>query len=284
MGAGAGRRARARLARLSEGLRPRTARAPLYQYGYGAYGSSLDPGFDLATVSLLDRGFVYALAHVRGGQEMGRAWYEDGKLLRKKNTFTDFVDVTDYLVREKYAAPDTVFATGGSAGGLLMGAVANIAPEKYRAIVANVPFVDVVTTMLDLTIPLTSNEFDEWGDPKEKAFYDYLLSYSPYDNVGTHPYPAMLVTTGLLRLPGPVLRAGEVGRELRTARPGPRPLLFRINMAAGHAGKSGRFEGRGRWRRSSPSSSTGSDGATDPKHLPARRGIAPAASPAPVST
>ncbi len=171
--------------------------APLYQYAYGSYGASSDPEFDSTIISLLDRGFVYALAHIRGGQEMGRAWYDDGKLLKKKNTFTDFIDVTDYLVKEKYAAPDKVFAQGLSAGGLLMGAVANMAPAKYRGIVAHVPYVDAVTTMLDETIPLTTNEFDEWGNPKEKKYYDYMMTYSPYDNVSAQAYPAMLVTTAL---------------------------------------------------------------------------------------
>ena len=148
-------------------------------------------------MSLLDRGFVVAIAHVRGGQELGRQWYEDGRQLQKKNTFTDFIDVTRHLVREGYGAQDKVFAEGGSAGGLLMGAVANMAPGDYRGIIADVPFVDVVTTMLDETIPLTTNEFDEWGNPKQKAFYDYMLSYSPYDNVAAQDYPAMLVLTGL---------------------------------------------------------------------------------------
>lgn len=171
--------------------------APLYQYAYGSYGSSSSPSFKAPVLSLVDRGFVYAIAHIRGGQEMGRHWYEDGKLLNKINTFTDFIAVTDYLVAEKYAAKDKVFAMGGSAGGLLMGAIANMAPEKYRGILAHVPFVDVVTTMLDESIPLTTNEFDEWGNPKQKAFYDYMLSYSPYDQVKKQAYPAMLVTTGL---------------------------------------------------------------------------------------
>ena len=175
---------------------PRDGSAPLYQYAYGAYGYSTDPSFDREVISLLDRGFVYAIAHVRGGSELGRAWYDGGRLLQKKNTFTDFVDATDFLVREKYAAADKVFASGGSAGGLLMGAVANMAGEKYRGIVARVPYVDAVTTMLDESIPLVTNEFDEWGNPKQKAYYDYMLSYSPYDNVRAQHYPAMLVTTG----------------------------------------------------------------------------------------
>ena len=216
--------------------------APLYQYAYGAYGSSSDPDFDAPTISLLDRGFVYATAHVRGGQEMGRSWYEDGKLLTKRNSFTDFIDVTDYLVREEYAAGDKVFAMGLSAGGLLMGAVANMAPEKYRAIVAHVPFVDAVTTMMDESIPLTSNELEEWGDPRQKAHYDNLLAYSPYDNVAPRPYPAMLVTTGLHDSQVQYYEPAKWVAKLRATPSGPNPLLFRINMSAGHSGRSGRFE------------------------------------------
>ena len=220
----------------------RDGKAPLYQTAYGAYGSSSDPEFESETVSLLDRGFVYALAHVRGGQEMGRAWYDDGHLLRKKNTFTDFIDVTDFLVREKYAALDKVFAMGGSAGGLLMGAVANMGGEKYRAIVAHVPFVDAVTTMLDDTIPLTANEFDEWGNPKEKRYYDYILSYSPYDNVRAGKYPALYVTTGLNDSQVQYYEPAKWVAKLRATKTDKNPLLFKINMAAGHGGRSGRFE------------------------------------------
>ena len=175
----------------------RDGSAPLLQYAYGAYGISMDPSFSSARLSLIDRGFVYAIAHVRGGQEMGRAWYDAGRLLHKKNTFNDFVDVTRALVRLGYCAKDKVFAMGGSAGGLLMGAIANMSPGDYRGIVAQVPFVDVVTTMLDDSIPLTTNEFDEWGNPAQKPYYDYMLAYSPYDNVRAQAYPAMLVTTGL---------------------------------------------------------------------------------------
>jgi oligopeptidase B len=221
---------------------PKDGRAPLYQYAYGAYGASSDPEFDADWISLVDRGFVCAIAHVRGGAEMGRSWYEDGRLLHKKNTFTDFVDVTDFLVRERYAAADKVFASGLSAGGLLMGAVATTAGEKYRAIVANVPFVDAVTTMLDETIPLTSNEFDEWGNPKEKRYYDYMLSYSPYDNVGTQRYPAMLVTTSLNDSQVQYYEPAKWVARLRAAHPGPRLLLFRIDMAGAHGGMPGRLE------------------------------------------
>jgi oligopeptidase B len=217
-------------------------KAPLYQYSYGSYGSSSDPGFNSNVISLVDRGAVYAVAHIRGGQEMGRSWYEDGKLLNKINTFTDFIDVTDYLVKEGYAAPDRVAAMGGSAGGLLMGAVANMAPEKYRAIVAHVPFVDVVTTMLDESIPLTTNEFDEWGNPKNAEYYDYMLSYSPYDQVAAKDYPSMLVTTGLWDSQVQYFEPAKWVARLRATKTDDNPLLLRTNMEAGHGGKSGRFQ------------------------------------------
>ncbi len=220
----------------------RDGSAPLYQYGYGAYGISIDPRFSSPRISLLDRGFVYAIAHVRGGQELGRQWYEDGKLLKKRNTFTDFVDVTEFLVAQGYAAKDKVFAAGGSAGGLLMGAVANLAPQDYRGIVAHVPFVDVVTTMLDESIPLTTNEFDEWGNPKETVFYEYLLSYSPYDNVKAQAYPALLVTTGLWDSQVQYWEPAKWVAKLRALKTDRNPLLFKIDMAAGHGGKSGRFQ------------------------------------------
>lgn len=216
--------------------------APLFQYAYGSYGISMDPVFRSPVVSLLDRGFVFAIAHIRGGQEMGRAWYEDGKKLKKKNTFNDFVDVTEALVQQKYAAKDKVFAQGGSAGGLLMGAVANMRPDLYRGILAAVPFVDVVTTMLDESIPLTTNEFDEWGNPKQKAFYDYMLSYSPYDNVKAQAYPAMLVTTGLHDSQVQYYEPAKWVAKLRTLNTGKAPLLMHVNMEAGHGGSAGRFK------------------------------------------
>jgi len=214
----------------------------LYQYAYGSYGYSTDPRFSSPRISLVDRGFLYAIPHIRGGQEMGRAWYENGKLLHKMNTFTDFIDVTEFLVREGYAAKDKVFAEGGSAGGLLMGAVANLAPQDYRGIVAHVPFVDVVTTMLDESIPLTTNEFDEWGNPKETAYYSYMLSYSPYDNVKAQAYPAMLVTTGLWDSQVQYYEPAKWVAKLRATKTDKNPLLFKINMEAGHGGKSGRFQ------------------------------------------
>jgi oligopeptidase B len=216
-------------------------KAALFQYAYGSYGSSTDPGFNSTIVSLLDRGIVYAIAHIRGGQEMGRDWYDNGKLLNKKNTFTDFIDVTDALVKQGYAAPDRVAASGGSAGGLLMGAIANMAPDKYRVIVSQVPFVDVVTTMLDPTIPLTTNEYDEWGNPEQKKYYDYMLSYSPYDNIRKQAYPAIFVGTGLWDSQVQYWEPAKYVARLRDENTGTLPLVFRTNMEAGHGGKSGRF-------------------------------------------
>jgi oligopeptidase B len=216
--------------------------APLLQYGYGSYGASMDPSFNLQVVSLLDRGVVYAIAHIRGGQEMGRAWYEAGKLRAKTNTFTDFIDVTDHLVREGFAAPDRVAAHGGSAGGLLVGAVANLAPEKYRAILSQVPFVDVVTTMLDASIPLTTNEYDEWGNPEASVeAYEYMLSYSPYDNLAARAYPAMFIGTGLWDSQVQYWEPAKYVARLRDLNSGSHPVVFRTNLDAGHGGKSGRF-------------------------------------------
>lgn len=220
----------------------RDGTAPLFQYAYGSYGISTDPAVDPARLPLLDRGVVYALAHIRGGQEMGRGWYDDGHLLNKKNTFTDFVDVTRYLVAQKYAAPGRVAAMGGSAGGLLMGAVANIAPKDYAVMVAQVPFVDVVTTMLDASIPLTTFEYDEWGNPAQKPYYDYMLSYSPYDNVKRQGYPAMYVGTGLWDSQVQYYEPAKWVARLREMKTDSNPLVFRVNMEAGHGGKSGRFE------------------------------------------
>jgi len=216
--------------------------APMLQYAYGSYGATMDPAFSIARVSLLDRGFVYAVAHVRGGQEMGRRWYEDGRLLRKRNTFNDFIDVTRFLVKQGYADGQRVSAMGGSAGGLLMGAVANLAAGDYRAIVAQVPFVDVVTTMLDESIPLTTNEFDEWGDPTKKEYYDYMLSYSPYDNVARQAYPAMLVTTALHDSQVQYWEPAKWVARLRTHKTDANPLLYRTMMEASHGGRSGRFQ------------------------------------------
>lgn len=216
--------------------------AAMLQMGYGSYGSSMDPGFNRSVISLLDRGMVYAIAHIRGGQEMGRAWYDGGKLFNKKNTFTDFVDVTGALVEKGYAHPDRVAAIGGSAGGLLMGAISNMAPEKYDVILSLVPFVDVVTTMLDPSIPLTTNEYDEWGNPEKKDFYDYMLSYSPYDNLEAKDYPAMFVGTGLWDSQVQYWEPAKYVARLRAKKTDDNVLVFRTNMEAGHGGKSGRFQ------------------------------------------
>ena len=219
----------------------RDGSAAMLQYGYGSYGASMDPDFNLGIISLLDRGMVYALAHIRGGQEMGRSWYEDGKMFNKVHSFTDFIDVTRWLVDNKYASRDRVAAMGGSAGGLLMGAITNMAPGDYRVIVSQVPFVDVVTTMLDPTIPLTTNEYDEWGNPDNKASYDYMLSYSPYDNLKQRDYPAIFVGTGLWDSQVQYWEPAKYVARLRDLDTGSLPVVFRINMEAGHGGKSGRF-------------------------------------------
>jgi oligopeptidase B len=220
----------------------RDGNAPLLQYAYGAYGLSMDPSFSSARLTLLDRGFVYAIAHVRGGQEMGRVWYDDGRKLRKMNSFTDFIDVTRHLVAERYAAGDKVFAMGGSAGGLLMGAVANLSPGDYRGMVAQVPFVDVVTTMLDDSIPLTTNEYDEWGNPGERRDYDYMLSYSPYDNVRARAYPAMFITTGLWDSQVQYYEPAKWIAKLRALKTDQNLMFLHTDMEAGHGGKSGRFQ------------------------------------------
>lgn len=216
--------------------------APMLLIGYGSYGLSYDPSFDLRIVSLVDRGFVVGIAHVRGGAELGQQWYEDGRLLHKKNTFNDFVDATDYLVKSRYAARDKVFAAGRSAGGLLMGAIANQAGSHYRAIALGVPFVDAVTTMLDETIPLTANEWTQWGDPRTKGAYQYMLSYSPYDNIAHKAYPALFVSTGLWDSQVQYYEPAKYVAKLRALKTDQNPLVFHINMEAGHSGKSGRFE------------------------------------------
>ena len=215
--------------------------SPCLLYGYGSYGYSLDPSFSMTRLSLLNRGFVYAIAHIRGGEEMGRKWYEDGKLLKKKNTFTDFIDAGKYLVAHKYSAPEKLYAMGGSAGGLLVGAVMNMEPGLWGGIIAAVPFVDVVTTMLDETIPLTTGEFDEWGNPKEKKYYDYMKSYSPYDNVVAQDYPPLLVTTGLHDSQVQYWEPAKWVARLRELKTDNNPLLMYTNMDAGHGGASGRF-------------------------------------------
>lgn len=215
---------------------------PLLQYGYGSYGSTIDPYFSTTRLSLLDRGFVFAIAHVRGGEYLGRQWYEDGKLLKKINTYTDFIDVSKHLIREGYTSSEHLYAMGGSAGGLLMGAVMNMAPELYNGVVAAVPFVDVVTTMLDDSIPLTTGEYDEWGNPNEKEFYFYMKSYSPYDNVEAKSYPNTLVTTGLHDSQVQYWEPAKWVAKMRALKTDANKLLFKTNMDAGHSGASGRFE------------------------------------------
>jgi oligopeptidase B len=217
-------------------------KAPLLVIGYGSYGYSYNPSFSPNRVSLLDRGFVLAIAHIRGGAELGEGWYADGRMMRKQNTFNDFVDATDALLQAGWGARDKVFATGGSAGGLLMGAVANQAGERYKGIVMQVPFVDVVTTMLDESIPLTVNEWTQWGDPRQKEAYDYMLAYSPYDNISAKAYPAMLVTTGLWDSQVQYYEPAKYVARLRAKKTDANALLLHVNMKAGHGGSSGRFE------------------------------------------
>lgn len=215
---------------------------PLLLYAYGSYGATMDAYFSSNNISLLDRGFVYAIAHIRGGEEMGRHWYEDGKLLKKKNTFTDFIDCGEHLIKEGYTSKGKLFAMGGSAGGLLMGAVVNMRPDLWQGVVAAVPFVDVVTTMLDESIPLTTGEYDEWGNPNVKEYYDYILSYSPYDNVEAKDYPNMLVTTGLHDSQVQYWEPAKWVARLRDRKTDNNLLLLHTNMEAGHGGASGRFE------------------------------------------
>ncbi|SHE93037.1 oligopeptidase B [Microbulbifer donghaiensis] len=214
---------------------------PLFQIGYGSYGNTVDPRFRPEVISLLDRGFVFAIAHIRGGQKLGRKWYEDGKMFNKKHTFTDFIDVTKGLTTQKYGAADKVFAAGGSAGGLLMGAVVNMEPGLYRGVTAMVPFVDVVTTMLDESIPLTVNEYDEWGNPNNKDSYEYMLSYSPYDQVKAQDYPNMLVTTGLHDSQVQYFEPMKWVAKLRELKTDNNRLIFDVDMDAGHGGASGRY-------------------------------------------
>lgn len=215
---------------------------PFLLYAYGSYGASMDPYFSSLRLSLLDRGFIYGIAHIRGGEDLGRDWYDNGKLLKKKNTFTDFVDCSEFVIAEGYTSPQHLYAEGGSAGGLLMGAVINMAPQLYNGVIAQVPFVDVVTTMLDDTIPLTTGEYDEWGNPNEKEYYDYMKSYSPYDNVVAQQYPNMLVTTGLHDSQVQYWEPAKWVAKLRTLKTDNNLLFMDTNMDAGHGGASGRFE------------------------------------------
>nr|WP_298998548.1 S9 family peptidase [uncultured Allomuricauda sp.] len=221
---------------------PMDGTSPLLQYAYGSYGNTIDPYFSSIRLSLLDRGFVYAIAHVRGGEYLGRPWYEDGKLLRKKNTFTDFIDCSKFLIAKNYTSAEHLYASGGSAGGLLMGAIVNMAPELYNGVIASVPFVDVVTTMLDDTIPLTTGEYDEWGNPNEKEYYDYMKSYSPYDNVEAKAYPNLYVSTGLHDSQVQYWEPAKWVAKLRELKTDDNVLFLDTNMEAGHGGASGRFE------------------------------------------
>jgi oligopeptidase B len=220
---------------------------PVYLMGYGAYGASMDPWFSSNRLSLLDRGVIYAAAHVRGGGEMGERWWEDGSMLNKMNTFTDFIACSEYLIDEGYATPDGLVATGGSAGGLLMGAIANMRPDLYRIIVADVPFVDVLNTMLDASIPLTVGEYDEWGNPNEEEYYFYMRSYSPYDNVGALDYPDMLITASLNDPRVQYWEPAKWTARLRATKTGDGLLLLKTNMGAGHGGASGRYERFREW-------------------------------------
>ena len=215
---------------------------PVLQYAYGSYGSSMDPYFSSTRLSLMDRGFIYVIAHIRGGEDLGREWYENGKLLKKKNTFTDFIDCSKYLIAEKYTSAEHLYAEGGSAGGLLMGAIINMAPELYNGVIAQVPFVDVITTMLDDSIPLTTGEYDEWGNPNEKKYYDYMLSYSPYDQVKAQDYPNMYVSTGLHDSQVQYFEPAKWVAKLRVMKTNNKQLFLDTNMDAGHGGASGRFE------------------------------------------
>ncbi|MFA7448437.1 MAG: S9 family peptidase [Weeksellaceae bacterium] len=221
---------------------PINSNTPLLQYAYGSYGYSMDPYFSTSRLTLLDRGFVYAIAHIRGGQELGRSWYEDGKMLTKKNSFNDFVDISRDLIKNNYTSAEHLYAMGGSAGGLLMGAIINQAPELYKGVVAQVPFVDVVTTMLDDTIPLTTGEYDEWGNPNELAYYNYIKSYSPYDNIEKKSYPNLLVTTGLHDSQVQYWEPAKWIAKLRELKTDNHLLLLRTDMETGHGGASGRFE------------------------------------------
>jgi len=214
---------------------------PCLLYGYGSYGASMDPYFSSPRLSLLDRGFVFVIAHIRGGQEMGRWWYEDGKLLKKKNTFTDFIACAEHIIAEKFTSPEKLFANGASAGGLLMGAVVNMRPDLFKGVIAGVPWVDVITTMLDDSVPLTTAEFDEWGDPKKKEYYDYMLSYSPYDNVEAKDYPAMMVTTGLHDSQVQYFEPAKWVAKLRAIKTDDNLLILDTDMTSGHGGASGRF-------------------------------------------
>jgi oligopeptidase B len=221
---------------------PQDGNRPFLLYAYGSYGATMEPTFNANVLSLVDRGMGYAIAHIRGGQEMGRSWYDDGKMMKKKNTFNDFIDVAEYLIRERYTSPARLLANGGSAGGLLMGAVANFRPELFRAVVADVPFVDVINTMLDASLPLTAQEWEQWGNPRNLEHYAYLRSYSPYDNVEAKTYPTMLVTTSLNDSQVMYFEPAKWVAKLRATKTDRNPLYLKTNMAGGHGGSSGRYD------------------------------------------
>ena len=220
----------------------RDGNRPLLLYAYGSYGYTMEPTFSSQRISLLDRGFVYAIAHIRGGQEMGRPWYDDGKMMKKMNTFFDFIDCAEHVVRHKYTSPDRLVAHGGSAGGLLMGAIANLRPDLWRAVVADVPFVDLINTMLDETIPLTAQEWEQWGNPKVADHYAYMRKYSPYDNVEPKAYPRMLITSGVNDPRVAFWEPVKWIAKLRALRSDANPLLLKMEMGSGHGGASGRYE------------------------------------------
>jgi oligopeptidase B len=215
---------------------------PLLLYAYGSYGATTEPTFNASVLSLVDRGFIYAIAHIRGGQEMGRQWYDDGKMMHKMNTFNDYIDVAEELIRKRYTRADRLIANGGSAGGLLMGAVMNMRPDLFRAVVAEVPFVDVINTMLDASLPLTAQEWEQWGNPSIEEQYRYMIQYSPYDNVGPKDYPWLLVTTSLNDSQVMYWEPAKWVARLRATKTGTNPLYFRTNLAGGHGGSSGRYD------------------------------------------
>ncbi len=215
---------------------------PLLLYAYGSYGSTQEAGFNSGVLSLVDRGFGYAIAHTRGGQEMGRAWYDEGKMMKKKNTFNDYIDVAQYLVDNRYTSPDRLIANGGSAGGLLMGVITNMRPDLFRAVVADVPFVDVINTMRDASIPLTAQEWEQWGNPNKAEHYAYMKSYSPYENIERKTYPWILATTSLNDSQVGFWEPAKWVAKLRAMKTDANPLYIKINMAGGHGGSSGRYD------------------------------------------
>src|SRR6185369_6281448 len=221
---------------------PMDGSAPMLLYAYGSYGASIDPTFSANRLSLLDRGFVYALASIRGGGELGEPWRDAGRMMKKMNTFTDFIDVAAYLEKNKYTSADRMMIQGGSAGGLLMGAAVNMAPNLFKAAVAQVPFVDVMNTMLDASLPLTTSEYKEWGNPNEKAAFDYMMKYSPYDNIAAKNYPSLLVHVSLNDSQVPYWEGAKFVAKLRATKTDKNPLLLKTNMGAGHGGASGRYD------------------------------------------